>query len=414
MKPRDIALAVAVAAAWGINFVVIEIGLDHFPPLLFSALRFTVAAFPAVLFIGRPPARWRWVIAVALALGVVKFSLLFAGMAAGMPAGLSSLVLQSQAVFTTIFAVLLLRERPGRLRLAGLAIAALGIGVVATRLGTDGLPAGAFSLVLGAAVAWGVSNIATRRAAPADTLRFMVWVSAVASLPLIALSLLIEGPAADLAALRAINPAAVAALLYVALISTLAGFGAWGSLIKRYGASAVAPFSMLVPVFGIASAALFLNEQIHATDLAGAVLVVGGVLLGVLRKASALTPPRAVSDNEDGRVPPSLPLPIAGPSSALLQPVVSDDRGRESGPSLPLPVAAPSSALPQPVVSVDGGLGSGSSVALPSSTSATTSQRPILVEVGEPGLVAGSTRPVVAPTGALPGFSPAPQERHQP
>ena len=283
MKPRDLALAVAVAAAWGVNFVVIDIGLDHFPPLLFSALRFLVAAFPAVLFIGRPPTRWRWVIAVALSLGVVKFSLLFAGMAAGMPAGLSSLVLQSQAVFTTAFAVLLLRERPGRRRMIGLAVAALGIGVVATRLGGDGLPAGAFGLVLGAAVAWGLSNVATRQAAPADMLRFMVWVSAVATVPLAVLSLLVEGPAADLAALRAIDPPAAGALLYVALISTLAGFGVWGSLIRRYGASTVAPFSMLVPVFGIASAALFLGEAVHPADLIGGALVVGGVLAGVRR-----------------------------------------------------------------------------------------------------------------------------------
>jgi len=291
VKPRDIALAVAVAAAWGVNFVVIDIGLDHFPPLLFSALRFLLAAFPAVLFAGRPPTRWRWVIAVALTLGVVKFSLLFAGMAAGMPAGLSSLVLQSQAVFTTVFAVLLLRERPGRRRVAGLAVAALGIGVVAVRLGADGLPAGAFGLVLGAAVAWGLSNVATRQAAPTDTLRFMIWVSAVATLPLAALSLIVEGPAADLAALRAINIPAVGALLYVALISTLAGFGAWGALIRRYGASAVAPFSMLVPIFGIASAALLLDETVHATDVAGGVLVIGGVLIGVLGPARPVDTP---------------------------------------------------------------------------------------------------------------------------
>ena len=298
MKPRDIALAVAVAAVWGVNFVVIDIGLDHFPPLLFSALRFTLAAFPAVLFVGRPPTRWRWVIAVALALGVAKFSLLFAGMAAGMPAGLSSLVLQSQAVFTTVFAVLLLRERPGRNQVAGLVVATLGIGVVAVRLGGDGLPAGAFGLVVGAAVAWGLSNVATRQAAPTDTLRFMVWVSAVAAGPLVVLSLLVEGPAADLAALRAIDPAAVGALLFVALISTLAGFGAWGALIRRYGATTVAPFSMLVPVFGIASAALLLGERVHITDVAGGVLVVGGVLLGVLR------PGRPV----DTRVPPARAL----------------------------------------------------------------------------------------------------------
>jgi O-acetylserine/cysteine efflux transporter len=292
MRPRDIALAVAVTAIWGVNFVVIETGLDHFPPLLFNALRFTVAAFPAVLFVGRPQVPWRWIVAVGLILGVTKFSLLFAGMAAGMPAGLSSLVLQSQAVFTVLFAVLLLRERPFFTQIVGLLLALAGVGVVATRLGTN---LGAFLLIIGAAVAWGLSNVATRKAAPPDTLRFMVWASVVASGPLILLSLLVDGPSADLTALRAIDGQAVMALLYVALISTLAGFAGWGFLLRRYGAATVAPFSMLVPFFGIASAALLLGERLHAVDVIGGVLVVGGILLGLLRRRPAEPRPSAKS-----------------------------------------------------------------------------------------------------------------------
>jgi O-acetylserine/cysteine efflux transporter len=280
MKPRDIALAVAVMAVWGVNFVVIATGLEHFPPLLFNALRFTLAAFPAVFLAGRPQVPWRWIVAVGLILGVTKFSLLFAGMAAGMPAGLSSLVLQSQAAFTVLFAVLLLRERPRPMQVAGLLVALAGVALVGGRMGAD---LGAFLLIIGAAAAWGLSNIATRKASPPDTLRFMIWASAVACGPLIVLSLLVDGPAADLAALRAIDAEAVGALLYVALLATLAGFGAWGFLLKRYGATTVAPFSMLVPFFGIASAALLLGERIHAVDVLGGVLVVGGILLGLAR-----------------------------------------------------------------------------------------------------------------------------------
>lgn len=278
MKPRDIALAVAVTAIWGVNFVVIETGLHHFPPLAFNALRFTLAAFPALFFVGRPQVPWRWVVAVGLTLGVVKFSLLFAGMAAGMPAGLSSLVLQSQAVFTVLFAVPLLRERPRPVQVAGLLLALAGVGVVATRMGAN---LGAFLLIIGAAAAWGLSNIATRKASPPDTLRFMVWVSAVACGPLIVLSLLVDGPSADVSALRAIDGEAVLALAYVALVSTLAGFAGWGFLLRRYGAATVAPFSMLVPFFGMASAALVLGERIHPVDIAGGILVVGGILLGL-------------------------------------------------------------------------------------------------------------------------------------
>jgi O-acetylserine/cysteine efflux transporter len=297
MKPRDIALAVAVMAVWGVNFVAIETGLDHFPPLLFNALRFTLAAFPALLFAGRPQVPWRWIVAVGLILGVTKFSLLFAGMAAGMPAGLSSLVLQSQAVFTVLFAVPLLRERPRPVQIGGLAVALAGVAVVATRMGAN---LGAFLLVVAAAAAWGLSNIATRKAAPPDTLRFMVWVSAVASGPLILLSLLVDGPAADLAALRAIDGRAVAALAYVALISTLAGFAGWGFLLRRYGATTVAPFSMLVPIFGMAAAALALGERIHPTDILGGTLVIGGILIGLARAprpGAAVRPSRVPAED---------------------------------------------------------------------------------------------------------------------
>ncbi|MEU8818204.1 EamA family transporter [Actinoplanes sp. NPDC048796] len=275
MRPRDIGIAVAVTAVWGFNFVVIETGLDHFPPLLFNALRFTLAAFPAVLFVGRPQVPWRWIVAVGLILGVTKFSLLFAGMAAGMPAGLSSLVLQSQAVFTLGFAVLLLRERPRPVQLSGLLLCVAGVTLVATRMGTN---LGAFLLIVGAGAAWGLSNIATRKASPPDTLRFMVWVSAVAAGPLILLTL---ASSEDVSALRAFDLEAFGALAYVALVSTLAAFAGWGFLLRTYGASTVAPFSMLVPFFGMASAWLFLGEQLRAVDMAGGTLVVGGILLGL-------------------------------------------------------------------------------------------------------------------------------------
>ncbi|WP_394844113.1 EamA family transporter [Pendulispora brunnea] len=296
MRSRDIALAVLVMALWGFNFVAIHIGLGHFPPLLFCALRFGLSAIPALFFVGRPQVAWRWVFAVALALGVVKFSLLFAGMAAGMPAGLSALVLQSQAFFTMIFAVLLLRERLSGRQIAGMVIAALGMALVAVRLGPD-RPAHAFVLCIAAAAAWGVANITLRKAAAPDMLRFMVWVSAAATPVLVVLSLLVEGPAVDIAALQSIDITGAGALVYIAFVSTLFGFGVWGSLIRQYGASTVAPFSMLVPFFAMGSGVLFLGESLHATDVAGAIAVIFGVLFGVgslSRKPKVLQAARSV------------------------------------------------------------------------------------------------------------------------
>ncbi|MFE6775431.1 EamA family transporter [Streptomyces sp. NPDC057702] len=278
MRPAHIALAVFVAAAWGVNFIAIDIGLDHFPPLLFCALRFLAAAVPAVFLVGRPQVPWRWVIGVGFALGVAKFGLLFVGMDQGAPAGLSSLVLQVQAVFTVLFAAFALGERPGGIRLVGMGVALGGIAVAAVDEGTGG-PVLGFALVVAAAACWGVSNVLTRKAAPPDGLRFMVWVSVVPVLPLLFLSLLFEGPEEDLAALRALDWSGLGTIAYVAWFTTLFGFGAWGFLLRTYDASAVAPFTLLVPVFGMSSAALLLGEDVTPLRWVAAALLVGGVAL---------------------------------------------------------------------------------------------------------------------------------------
>ncbi|MEI5103425.1 EamA family transporter [Streptomyces sp. PmtG] len=285
MRPTHLCLAVLIAAIWGVNFVVIEIGLDHFPPLLFSALRFLVAALPAVFFVGRPKVAWKWLIGVGLSLGVGKFALLFIGMDAGMPPGLSSLVLQIQAVFTALIAFAVLREVPTRVRVLGMAVALAGIGVAAVDEGASG-PLTAFGLTVAAAVCWGVSNVLTRKAAPPDALNFMVWVSTVPVLPLLALSLLFEGPTRDLEALRSLDWQAVAALLCVAWVATVFGFGAWGHLLRHYPASTVAPFTLLVPVFGMSSAALLLGESVSGPQWCAAALLVGGVALTSFSRGS--------------------------------------------------------------------------------------------------------------------------------
>lgn len=324
MRPSHLLLAVLVAAVWGVNFTVVEIGLDHFPPLLFSALRFLAAALPAVLLVGRPKVAWKWIVGVGLVLGVAKFGLVFVGMDAGMPAGLSSLVLQIQAVFTAVIAAAVLGERPSRVQALGMLVAVAGIGVAAVDEGASG-PLGAFVMVVGAAAAWGVSNVLTRKAAPPDALNFMVWVSTVPVLPLLALSLLTEGPADDLAALRGLDWQGAGTILFVAWVSTVFGFGAWGWLLRRHPASTVAPFSLLVPVFGMSSAALFLGESVTVPRWCAAALLVGGVALTTLtpsRRAAGEAGPAVTATTAPNRPPdgPDTPTPPARRPEPTLTP----------------------------------------------------------------------------------------------
>ncbi len=190
MPTRHVAIATAVAVIWGVNFVVIHVGLDHFPPLLFAALRFFLVAL-ALPFVPRPGVPVRYVIAVGVFLSAGQFSLLFIGMDQGMPAGLASLVLQLQAAFTVGLAVLLLGERPHPAQLAGGIIALTGIGLIAAGRASV-VPLGALALTIGAAFSWGLGNVATRKARSPNPLGLLVWSSLVPPLPLLSLSLLTE------------------------------------------------------------------------------------------------------------------------------------------------------------------------------------------------------------------------------
>ncbi|WP_067466853.1 EamA family transporter [Actinomadura macra] len=288
MKPRHVLLATLIAALWGFNFVPIKVALDDFSPLLLAALRFTAAALPAVFFVRRPAVPARWLALIGIPLGVGQFALLFIGMRMGMPAGLASVVLQVQAIFTALFAALLLRERPGPRQIAGMIVAFAGVALLGAAQAEGGSPVLAFLLCLAGAASWGLSNVGMRRMnqearEPVDAFGFMVWLSLVPPIPLFALSLIFEGPGAVPDAVRHVSLAGVASLAFIAYVSTLFGFGAWGWLMRRYEASTVAMYSLLVPPFGLVSAAVFLDEQVTGTRLLGAALIISGVAAGSVR-----------------------------------------------------------------------------------------------------------------------------------
>ncbi len=275
MPLSHIVLATFIAMIWGFNFVAIRIGLDHFPPLLFTALRFAVASLPFLPFVPTPGIGWRRVVGIGTFLGVFQFGLLFTGMSLGMPPGLSSVVMQLQAFFTLLLAAIFLGERPGWRNLAGLVLAFAGVVIIAGALGHAALIP--FLMVIVASASWAVSNILTRRSGATDAFRLIVWVSAVPPLPLLALSWTIEGGARIRESLTEVNGAGLAALAFVAFAATNFAFGAWSWLLRRHPAAIVAPFSLLVPLFGLSSAMLAFGESASAMRLSGAALIVAGL-----------------------------------------------------------------------------------------------------------------------------------------
>jgi O-acetylserine/cysteine efflux transporter len=284
MPLRHNVLAASVALLWGVNFVAIDVGLDTFPPLLFVALRFALTAFPLVLLVPRPAVPARWIVLVGFFLSVGQFGLLFVAIHAGMPAGLSSLVIQLQAAFTIALAVAFLGERPSRVQLCGALIAFAGLASIAAGR-AQSVPLGAVLLVVGAAASWGVSNVCTRVARPADGFAFLIWASLVGPIPLTGLSFAFEGSSSIGHAFGSVGWPALLSLLYIVVVATLFGFGAWTWLIARYSVSDVAPFSLLAPVAGLASTWLARGERPTPAELAGGIVILAGLAL-------AVTPPQ--------------------------------------------------------------------------------------------------------------------------
>jgi len=283
---RHVLLAVAVAVVWGVNFTVIELGLDDFPPLLFAGLRYG-AVFLAALVIPRPKdVPLRLLVLVGLTLSAGHMGFLFIAMDQGMPAGLASLVLQLQAFFTMGIAVALLHEKVTGRQVAGAIVAFAGIAVIA--LGRrSGVPLGALLLVIAAAASWGAGNVATRYAAPSSPGALMVWSACVPAFVLCGLSAVVDGPAAMGDALTGIDAGGAAALAYLVIASTAFGFGAWTWLLHEHPASRVAPFTLLVPVVGIATAAVVLGERPNGPEVAGALVVIAGLALPYVRRSRA-------------------------------------------------------------------------------------------------------------------------------
>jgi O-acetylserine/cysteine efflux transporter len=281
LSPRHALLALAVVAIWGTNFVVIKLALASLPPLLFAALRFTLAFAPAALLVARPALPWRTLALYGVLIGAGQFGLLFVAMRRDITPGLASLVIQSQVFFTIGLAMLLRRERLRRVQSIALVIALAGLGVIAAHTDGQTTPLG-LALVLAAALCWACGNLVSQRAGAVPVLGFMVWSSLFAVPPLLLLSLVFEGPAAIARGVAGAGMDVWAAVLWQSLGNTLFGYGAWAWLLARYPAATVSPMALLVPVFGLAASALWLGEALLGWKLLAGALVIGGLALNLL------------------------------------------------------------------------------------------------------------------------------------
>ena len=281
MNFLHVLFALLVVAIWGVNFSVIKIGLRDFPPLFLNGARYFLACVPWIFFLKKPNVPFKWIALYGVFMFALAFSLLFLGISFGVASGLASLLYQTQVFFTLFFAVAVFKEKLHPIQIIGACVAFSGIVLAGVKVG-GGLTLGGFFLILMGAASWGAGNAISKKIGYTNMVALVSWGSLVAWPLILAASLIFEGPQAIWASLSHPSLASLGALAYIAYASTMVGFGLWSWLIHHHPLSSVAPFALLVPVFGMGSSILLLGEPLQKWKVEAFVLIVMGLSLHLL------------------------------------------------------------------------------------------------------------------------------------
>jgi O-acetylserine/cysteine efflux transporter len=283
MSAIQIVCAVAVPLLWGYQFVVIKVGVLEFPPLFFLSLRFLAIALLLISFVKRP-ARQQFsrIAAISVFLGGLNFGLFYVGLGLG-SGSMSAIAYQLATPFTILLAWPLLAERPSLTTSTGVVIAFVGVVVLAAGPGLTAnlLP---LLLVVGAAFAFAMSNVLTKRYGPFDPLMLMGWSSLLTVPQVTLMSLLLEH--GQLTSLVTADQRGWLALAYTIFIGGILGFGLWFWLIARCSMGRVAPFGLLLPVFAVISSVLFLGDHMTPKLIVGGLLAISGVAITQVRSTA--------------------------------------------------------------------------------------------------------------------------------
>jgi len=288
MKPADVLLAVMVAVIWGLAFVASRIALDELSPALMTALRFAIAAVPC-LFVRKPDVSWPLLIAISGTLFLGQFLAQSYAIALGVPVGLTSVIVQSQALFTIAFAVIAFREWPTPMQTLGIGVATTGLLMICGTVGFD-FSAGAFAVLMISPVSFAIGNLLLRQARNVPMFDLFAWLCLVPPLPLLLLALLTDGPQATWHSLIHMSLPVLLCMLALGAISTSIAYWLWGRLLRDYPAAQVVPFALLVPFVGAAASSIVFGERFGPLRLSGMVTVVCGIAVMLLSKRPQILP----------------------------------------------------------------------------------------------------------------------------
>jgi O-acetylserine/cysteine efflux transporter len=287
VKLRDLGWMLLIQAIWGINFVVVKLGLDHMPPLFFVAMRFSLAALILLPFSGLPRAHLKRVIPLSFTLGVMHFTLIFTGMHY-LDASTTAIAVQLQVPFAAILAAIFFKETLHWRRITGMAIAFAGIMLIAgqPRFFANPWP---LASVITAALVWSIANVQVKRLGDEiDAVQLNGWIAILAAPQLLVVSYALEGDRWP--GLAEIGWQGAFALAYQAILVAAFSYWIWYNLMRRYPVNQVMPFMLLQPLIGAASGVVFRNEEISLPMVFGGIGILIGVAIIIIRRPAVIAP----------------------------------------------------------------------------------------------------------------------------
>lgn len=281
MKPLDLAVAIFVITIWGLNFVVVKLGLEEMPPFLFMMLRFAVVAAILVPFVRWPKGKFWPLLAYATVLGTIHFSLMFNAIN-HIDASTVALLSQLNTPFAVLISALFFRDYPGWRRILGIVIAFAGCAIIAGEPRFDDDIA-AILMVVGGTLAWAVAAAQVKWIGEINPFALNGWMALMAAPQLALITYIAED--GQWQALSEVSIQGVGAVLYQSVMVVIVGYGLWYGLIKRYPLSRVIPLTLLLPLIGVAGGTTLLGEALTWAMIWGGLLIVIGVGIVVLRQA---------------------------------------------------------------------------------------------------------------------------------
>ena len=280
LTPKQTLMARTVPLLWGLGFVFAKGAINHFPPILLMAFRFSLTALVLVWFAPLPNGKFIAIFKIAIVAAAIQYSLTFTGVK-GLEAGLASIIVQLEVPFLVILGAILLNEKPDSKKWIGIAVSFLGVAIMSQQ---DELSGSLVSiiLVLSGCFAWALGQVMVRKLTDITGMQVTAWIAVFATPQLFLMSAIFEQ--GQIEAIQTAKPIVWWTVLYLGLIMTCLGYYFWNSLIRQHDVGKVAPFLLLLPLFSVVGGNVFLGETLTLEKFYGGSTILIGIAIITLNK----------------------------------------------------------------------------------------------------------------------------------